>query len=108
MSPPTEIRFRGMTPSPAVEEAIHRWVDHLAQVSNRITRCDVILEVPHRHHQRGRTFHARIELAVPGRIIVAARDPGHPAHENAFVAVADAFRAAKRQLLDFIRIKEAA
>ena len=96
-----------MTRSPAVEHAIHHWVETLAHVSNNITHCAVTLDVPHRHHQRGRKFAVRIEIAVPGRRIAVSRthDAGH---ETAQVALADAFRAARRQLLDFNHMKEAA
>lgn len=92
-----------MSRSPAVEHAIHDSVAALAQLSNRITHCAVTLDVPHRHQQRGRAFQVRIELAVPGRRIAVSRD-----HETAEVALADAFRVARRRLLDFIHVKEAA
>lgn len=92
-----------MSRSPAVEHAIHHGVETLAHVSNAITHCAVTLDLPHRHHQRGRKFHVRIELAVPGRRIAVSRERG-----TAQVALADAFRVARRQLLDFNAMKEAA
>jgi cold shock CspA family protein len=41
----------------------------------------------------------RVALTVPGKELVTDRDPGkHHAHEDAYVAVRDAFNAIQRQL----------
>ena len=46
----------------------------------------------------------RIDLTVPGEEIVIGREPGHDhAHEDVYVAIRDAFDAAKRQLQDHAR-----
>jgi len=106
MQTPVEITFRSFPPSAAVERAIHRWVDRLEQVFGRITSCRVVIEVPHRHVGQGRTFHVRVDLAVPDHTISVGRDPGRDhAHEDVYVAVADAFRAARRQLQDRVHIQ---
>jgi hypothetical protein len=45
---------------------------------------------------------------VPGREIAVSRDPERdPGHENIYVAIADAFRAARRQLQDHVHIQRA-
>jgi len=93
-----------MTPSVAAEQAVHRWVAYLEQVFDRILRCAVTIDIPHRHHQRGRTFHVHVEVGIPSRTIAATRDRGvDKTHDNVYVAIADAFRAARRQLLDHVR-----
>ena len=103
---PLEITFRGMTPSPSVETAVRRWVDRLAATSGRIHRCHVVVELPHRHSRHGQAFHVRVELDVPERTITVSRDPARdPSHEDVYVAVGDAFRAARRQLQDFQQIQ---
>jgi cold shock CspA family protein len=66
--------------------------------------CHVVLETPHSHHQQGNLFHVSIDLTVPNGEIVVNRDPKeHHAHENAYVAIRDAFNAARRKLQDFSR-----
>jgi hypothetical protein len=47
----------------------------------------------------------RVDLGMPGRHAMAGRTAGaDPAHEDIYVAIRDAFRAARRQL---VRSKEA-
>ena len=49
-------------------------------------------------------FRVRVDLGVPGREIVVGRDPqAHHAHEDAHVAVRDAFDAVRRLLEDYVR-----
>jgi cold shock CspA family protein len=65
----------------------------------------VAVETPHRHHHRGNLFHVRIDITVPGRELVVGRSPAaHHAHEDVYVAIRDAFRAAARQLEDHARL----
>lgn len=105
MSPEVEITFRGFDASASVEGTIQRWVARLERSYERILRCAVVVEIPHRRHRHGQTFHIRIELGVPSRVIVVSRDPRDPSHEDVYVAVADAFRAARRQLQEHARIQ---
>jgi len=104
MHSPVDITFRGMTPSAAVEAAIGKWTARLERLHGHIQRCDVVVEEPHRHQRQGRQFHVRITLAVPGGELVVSQDPGRDeAHEDVYIAVRDAFQAARRQLEDHIR-----
>ncbi|MGE0399203.1 MAG: HPF/RaiA family ribosome-associated protein [Kofleriaceae bacterium] len=95
MSIPTEITFHELDPSPAAEAAIERWVARLEQVHDRILHAHATVTVPHRHG-RHREFEVHLKLDISGAEIVTrlAR------HEDVYVAIADAFRAARRQLLD--------
>ncbi|MEJ7604158.1 MAG: HPF/RaiA family ribosome-associated protein [Kofleriaceae bacterium] len=102
MPVPLELTFREMDPSPAVEQVIRAWADRLERSFDRVIRCAVSIAVPHRHHERGRTFEVHIELVVPDRVIVVSRDPGrNHDHENVYVAITDAFLAARRQLTEY-------
>ncbi|MDB4958414.1 MAG: HPF/RaiA family ribosome-associated protein [Myxococcales bacterium] len=95
-----------MSSSSSVEASIRRWVARLEHNYDRIQRCSVIVEHPHNHHRHGNAFHIRIDLTVPGREIAVSRDPERdPGHEDVYVALADAFRAARRQLQDHARIQ---
>ena len=85
---------------------MHRWVARLEHAFERIERCAVVIEVPHRHQRQGNVFHVRVEVTVPDRTIAVSRDPGlDHAHEDVYVAIANAFRAARRQLQDHARIQ---
>lgn len=95
-----QITFLGMERSTAIEAQVRRWVDRLGRTSGRLLRCEAWIEKPHRHNRKGNTFRVRVELAVPGKTIVVSDTGIDHTHENAFVAVADAFRAARRQLRD--------
>ncbi len=98
------ITFHRMPPSAALETDVHARVDELQRVFGRIVGCRVLVDLPHRHHAQGRQFHVRVEITVPGAQLVADHASEADArHEDAHVAVADAFRAARRQLEAYTR-----
>lgn len=104
MQIPVEITFKELERSEAMEARIRDWVDKLERVYDRIVRCEVMVETPHRRHQKGRQFHVRVRLTVPGGELVTSRDPGpDETHEDFYVALRDAFRTARRQLEDHVR-----
>jgi len=103
MQVPLQITFRHMEPSPALEARIRQRVQALEHFFERITSCRVTVECQHRH-QQGNLFEINIDLSVPGREIVAGRKGGNQhAHEDAHVAVRDAFDALRRRLEDYAR-----
>ena len=57
------------------------------------------VEEPHRHHAKGKKFHVRINLHVPGKELVISKNP-EDAKEDLHVAIDDAFTAAERVLED--------
>jgi len=104
MKLPLQIAFRDIPPSEALEADIRKKAAKLDQVFDRIMSCRVVVEAPHGHHHKGRLYHVSIDLTVPGEELVINRSPGQDhAHENAYVAVRDAFNAARRKLQDFAR-----
>lgn len=123
MKTSTQITFRHMPVSPAVEARIHEEVSALEQCYSRITSCHVVIEAPHLHHQRGRGFHIHIDLRVPGSEIIVNREPSlhgtvaksdqatwakhletQPEHKDIYVSLRDAFASARRQLEDHAHI----
>lgn len=105
MQTPLQITFRDMEPSPAVESKIRDKAAKLEQFYDHITSCRVTVQAPHAHSQQGKLFEVRIELEVPGRALVVSHEHHHrdQAHEDAYVAVRDAFDAMQRQLEDYAR-----
>lgn len=104
MQIPLEITYRHIEASTALEEKIRQRVAKLERFNSRITSCRVIVEAPHQHQHQGNRFHVRIDITVPGNEIVVSRDPeARQDHQDAYVAVRDAFNAAERQLEDHTR-----
>lgn len=104
MQLPLQITFRHMETSDAVGARIRERAEELARFFDRIISCRVVVECRHPHRQQGNLFRVRIDLKVPGREIVVGRDfEAHHAHEDAHVAVRDAFDAARRLLEDYAR-----
>jgi ribosome-associated translation inhibitor RaiA len=124
MTLPLQVTFRNMKHSAEVEDWIREEVEKLETFYNRIIGCRVAIEVPHRHHKKGKPLHVRIDLTLPGNEIVVKREPVviHRAPVNGEAAVAshvpaksphgdlqlvihDAFKAAGRRVQDFARRK---
>jgi cold shock CspA family protein/ribosome-associated translation inhibitor RaiA len=104
MQVPLQITFRHMDSSEAVAARIRTRAEELERFFDRITSCRVVVECRHPRRQQGNLFHVRVDLGVPGREIVVGRDPAaHHAHEDAHVAVRDAFDAVRRLLEDYVR-----
>lgn len=108
MKTPVSVTFRHMAPSPAMEARIRDKAARLERFCNEIISCRVAVEAAHRHGHHGHLYHLRIDLQVPGEEIVVSRDPPRPSHEDAYVALRDAFDAARRQLEDYMRRRHAA
>lgn len=105
MQIPVQIIFRDIPPSEAVEARIREKADKLQHFYPHIKRCRVIIEEQHRHHQ-GNLYNIKIDISVPEKeIVVNQMKHGNHAHEDIYVAVRDAFDAAKRQLEDYARIR---
>ena len=101
---PVQITYRRMEESEALSGIIRAKAQKLERYYDRIGACRVLVERPHRHSRSGEHFHVRIDLTVPGGELVVERDPPLRArNEDAYVAVTDAFRAARRELQDYVR-----
>lgn len=104
MQTPLEISFRNMDRSESVEARVREKADKLEQFFGRITSCRVMVEATHRRHAKGNLYHVQIEVGVPGNQIVINRNPKDKhSHEDVYVAVRDAFNAARRRLEDHSR-----
>ena len=98
---PLQVKFRDMEPSEAVEARIRERATRLERFNDEIVSCRVVVETPHRHHHQGRQFHVAIDVTTRGGEIVVNREHGErQAHEDAYVAIRDAFDALERRLHD--------
>lgn len=83
----------------ADEEDIRRRVAQLDRYYDRIMSCRVALDAPAAHHQRGGPYTLRIELRVPGAVLVVDRTQ----EEELKHAIQAGFDAARRRLEDYAR-----
>jgi ribosomal subunit interface protein len=96
---PLQITVRNIEHSDALETRIRDKAQKLEEFCKHIMSCRVVVEAPHKHHHQGKQFNVRIDIGVPGNEIVV----NHDHHEDVYVALRDAFNAAKRQLEDYAR-----
>lgn len=99
MNIPLQVTFRGLPHSQALETHIREKAEKLEQFFDRLIGGRVVVEQSARHSQQGKPFNIRIDLSVPGKEIVVDRQE----NEDAYVALRDAFDAARRQLEDYAR-----
>jgi ribosomal subunit interface protein len=96
---PLQITFRHLAPSEAIAAKVQERAAKLERFAEHITGCHVVIEAPHRHQHQGTLYHVTIDLVVPGGQLIVNRAPQqHHAHEDAYVAIRDAFDAAIRRL----------
>jgi len=91
-----QVTLRGIPHSDAVEAAIRRKVAGLERVYARITAVRATVEAPHHHHHQGNLFTVKLDVTLLGGEIVVNRDHA----EDVYVALRDAFQAARRQLIE--------
>ena len=104
MPEPVQITFKEMSPSPAIEAWIRDHASKLARYHDHIVHCHVVIEAPHRRQRRGQLYDVRLEITVSGgEVVVSHQGPKDEAHRDVYVALRDAFRAARRQLQDQVR-----
>lgn len=104
MKLPLQITLRNMEPSEAIEADIREKAAKLDEFFGQIMSCRVVVEARHHRHHKGNLYHVRLDITVPDNEIVISRDRDlHHAHEDAYVAIRDAFDSARRRLEDYAR-----
>lgn len=106
MQVPLQITFRNIPPSKAISDRIKQQFDKLCQFYDRIIDCRVVVEIPHQHHYKGNSYHIRINLTLPGEKLVIDRDNCDSFNQNAYIAIRDAFNAAKRRLKQYAELQK--
>lgn len=101
---PTEVVFHNMDRSEFLEADVREHAAKLSRFYDRIIGCRVVIEAPHRTHRKGKLYAVRIDISIPGgEVVVTHQGPQDHAHEDPYVAVRDAFKAAYRRLEDQVR-----
>lgn len=124
MTTPITVTFPRTKASPWLEGEVHERVERLKVLFKDILSCRVVVDIPHRRHQKGNRFSVRIELAVPGEDIAITRDANiyalvkesdevswskrfdvEATRRDIRLVLADAFDAAKRRLRDYAQVR---
>jgi ribosome-associated translation inhibitor RaiA len=104
MQLPLQITFRHTDPSPALEARIRKLAARLEKFSAQIVRCHVIVEPASHHQHQGGLHDFHIDITLPdAEIAIRRAHPANHTHEDPYVALRDAFRAARRKLEDYER-----
>jgi ribosomal subunit interface protein len=104
MDVPLELAFHNLEASEAVETRVRERVAKLEKMFPRLVACRVVVEAPHKQHQKGNIFRVRIEMSVPGDDLVVSKEPNHVhdrfADPDVYAVLKDAFDTAERMLRD--------
>jgi cold shock CspA family protein len=98
MQQPLQITSRDVSLSEVAEADIRAKAGDLDLYYEHIISCRVVVEGPGRHHRQG-PYVVRVDVTVPGAELVVDRQTD----EDLYVAVRDAFDAARRRLEDYAR-----
>ncbi|MCU0805655.1 MAG: HPF/RaiA family ribosome-associated protein [Burkholderiales bacterium] len=89
-----------MEHSDALDAVIRERAGRMAESYPDLLSCRVVVEEERLHQRQGHLYGVRLDLHLPGREFAVTRDK----NEDPFVAVRDAFDAAKRKLDDELRV----
>lgn len=108
MQTPLQLTFEHIGHSDRIEARIRDEAAKLEQFCDRITSMRVVVARPQHRHHTGDVYQIRIHITVPGAPDIAiSREPAATgAHEDVYVTINDAFKAAGRQLQDLVRKRQ--
>jgi cold shock CspA family protein len=99
MQIPLQITFRGMDHSDSIEAEIRQRAKGLERFGNRISRCYVTVDEPHRRTHRGNQYALRVDITTAtGDVAVTRAPPLDDSPQDFPSVIRDAFDAAARQL----------
>jgi len=92
------ISFQGGETSEALSAAITEHVSNLEKLYGRMTACNVIVQIPDRHHRTSNLYSVHVHMTLPGGIDINVdhTPQGDDRFSSPQFAVNDAFRRAKR------------
>jgi ribosome-associated translation inhibitor RaiA len=101
---PCHVVFEGLPSTEAVKVEVRAWLERLGVLTISMTAGRVVIAAVDENRKEDRKrkeqrYRVAIELSMPdGVVVVGPEDPSNAAHEDVYVAVRNAFRAARRQL----------
>ena len=98
MTIPLQITVSDFKLTETLEETIREKAEKLGHFYDRILKCRVRIEAPHRHQHKGILYNIRIDMAIPGSELVVNK----VSHEDLNTAIHLAFDRAIRRLEDYL------
>lgn len=92
-----QVTLRNIPHSDALEAQVLKKIEKLESFYHNIMRCDVVVEQMQKHNHQGRLYQVKILLSVPNKKLTI----NHGGDVDPYVALRDAFNAARRQLLSY-------
>lgn len=95
---PCQITFKGMVGAEGPRSEVRAWLDKLGALTAPMTGGLLVIELVDRGAKETH-YQVHMNLTMPSGIVIVPLDhPSNAAHEDIFVAIRNAFRAARRQL----------
>lgn len=102
-----QITFVGMDAVDALKLEVRAWLLRLGVLTAEATAGHVLIETID-ERRKERRYRVAMELAMPDGMVVVKHDhPSNTAHEDVYVAIRNAFRAARRQLEEYFKARSA-
>jgi ribosome-associated translation inhibitor RaiA len=93
-----EITFLGMEPVEAIRVEVRAWFARLGALMEPVSGGHVFIEAVD-EHRKERLYRVRMELSTPHGLVAVCHAQGmNASHDDVYVAIRNAFRAARRQL----------
>ena len=96
-----QVTFRNIAVSRGIEGLAREKAAKLQRFFPRLQSCHVVVESANHKGGRNATYHVRIDVTVPGAELVANHEPAGNVHDDAYLAVRDAFDIMRRQIQDY-------
>jgi hypothetical protein len=95
---PCQITFKGMVGAEGPRSEVRAWLEKLGALTAPMTGGHLVIELVDRGAKETH-YQVHLDLTMPSGIVIVPLDhPNNAAHEDIFVAIRNAFRAARRQL----------
>lgn len=95
MQSPLTVTFLGIAHSKSLEDDIRKRAARLDACCRDIVSCHAVVDLPHRHHEKGNPFTLRIAVTTRGEEIAVKREG---VREELRVVIRDAFDVVRRRL----------
>ena len=97
---PIDVIFNGVQESDAIRSRGEHLLEKLVHQAPDVMRVSMVIEAKHRHHHQGNVFHVSIHAHCAGSDVDISRASAqNHAHEDVYVAIRDAYKAARRKLV---------
>ena len=102
-----QVTFVGMDAVEAAKVEVRAWLPRLGALTEQVTAGHVVIEAID-EHRKERRYRVRMELTMGEGVVIVTHDhPSNIAHEDVYVAIRNGFRAARRQLEEHGKTRDA-